>query len=365
MESTQQNRSSWSNTSFNNSNSFGKIPKLNLGLPEHILSQLQLPVIGEWTIGPSPANTPKMLTPDLMIITDNSPKLKYRARSKEEKKSVHWGQRKLLLSEVQFFTIYHDTVNNPNPIVVYAGAAPGIHFRILSAMFPHFTFHLYDPSKFSPSINGLRNVHIYQQIFTDGDAQRWAGRKDVYFISDIRSADYRKLSARETEQGISDDMQAQLRWYRIINPIKGLLKFHLPYPDQWHEPTYEYPDGIVYKQSWAPQSSTETRLVIQDGTSKRWNLTDYESQMFYHNVVLREQTEFVDPFTGQPFEGLDPPELTNNYDSVSEVIILRDYIQKYVPSQDVRTDVIKLSRTITAYLQEGPSSSKRISTIRK
>ncbi len=42
-------------------------------------------------------------------------------------KNRHWGQLKLLLSEIEFLTPYYEC----NYLVVYAGAAPGVHVPIL------------------------------------------------------------------------------------------------------------------------------------------------------------------------------------------------------------------------------------------
>jgi hypothetical protein len=61
----------------------------------------------------------------------------------------HWGQRKLLLSEIQFLTKYYDLFdNNKKKYVLYVGAAHGIHIPVLSKLFPELNFILYDPSKF-------------------------------------------------------------------------------------------------------------------------------------------------------------------------------------------------------------------------
>eukprot|EP00961_Rhodomonas_salina_P002887 39493-Rhodomonas_salina.1 len=56
----------------------------------------------------------------------------YRRRQGEEKTVVHWGQRKLLLSELEFLTAH----GAAGATVVYAGAAPGTHTRYLLELFP-------------------------------------------------------------------------------------------------------------------------------------------------------------------------------------------------------------------------------------
>ena len=60
-----------------------------------------------------------------LVLLDSMPKTKYKQRTDFEKKYIrHWGQRKLLLSEIYFLTKYGDKSFN----VVYAGAAPGNFF---------------------------------------------------------------------------------------------------------------------------------------------------------------------------------------------------------------------------------------------
>ena len=58
---------------------------------------------------------------------------------------IHLGQRKLLLTEVNFLTGHGDFSKN----IIYIGAAPGHHIEFLSTLFPNHTFYLYDPRDFS------------------------------------------------------------------------------------------------------------------------------------------------------------------------------------------------------------------------
>lgn len=52
----------------------------------------------------------------------------------------HMGQRKLLLSELQFYSDY------PTNLVVYAGSAPCIHLSMILELFPKMKFILIDPN---------------------------------------------------------------------------------------------------------------------------------------------------------------------------------------------------------------------------
>ena len=318
-----------------------------------------------------------------LSIGEHSSRAPYRRRAREEKTAVHWGQRKLLLSEIELFTIYWDPKVIPNPLCVYAGAAPGIHIPLLAQMFPAFTFHLYDPSKFA--ITPTEKIQTFNEYFTDAVAKRYAGRNDVFFISDIRTTDYKLLrrealkkrgitkfdvndepigpfdlikeafreSELKTEDQIWGDMLMQQQWVLTMNPEHVLLKFRLPYVLDGVDRSVQYLKGVVYWQIWSPQTSTETRLKPLRNAQGRyelanWSILEYEQWNFHHNTVEREQTFYQNIFTGTS-DPIDFPELTNDYDSVAEAFVLRSYLEKFgvTNPETLYAQVKKFSRIIT------------------
>jgi len=78
--------------------------------------------------------------PFTRVLAEDAPRSQYHSRGKEPKTVCHWGQRKLLLSEIELLTL-HGSQNNP---VVYPGSASGTHITRLAEMFPAHQFHLYD-----------------------------------------------------------------------------------------------------------------------------------------------------------------------------------------------------------------------------
>jgi hypothetical protein len=269
----------------------------------------------------------KQFTRKDTILTEDFPKKEYSSRSSEQKNSVHIGQIKLLLSEISFLTLFLN--EKENPIVVYAGAAPGNHIPILSDLFPEIEFHLYDPAPFK--IKQTNKIKIYNQYFLDKDASQWTNKDNVYFISDIRTSDFRFVSEEENEDEILNNMKMQAKWVDIINPVQSLLKFRLPYAIEKvrkkYGETIEYFDGYVFFQAYAGQSSTETRLVPIKGTKKLWNFKIYESQMFYLNSVVREKFRYYNPFFGDdtPIFGKGH---VNDFDDRLMAQILIDYLEK-------------------------------------
>lgn len=250
------------------------------------------------------------------------PELEYRRRKNEEKTSLAFGQRKLCLTVLQFLTNYYDP-NQPG-VILYCGASPGNNIQIIADLFPELEFHLYDPAPFK--IKASERIKLYNQYFTDSDAVKWSTIPN-YFISDIRTADYTKAKdLDENEEQIIKDMIDQMRWYNIIKPIKAYLKFRLPYTGGNRPLSIKYLDGLLFKQVFAPETSTETRLVPHGpNITKVWDCLKYQSQMFHHNAIIRESVKYLNPLNNLE-EPIDFPELLNDYDSVCEIMILSKYL---------------------------------------
>lgn len=336
-----------------------------------------------------------------LIIHNDSPRLPYKRRETKTKKAIHWGQRKLLLSEIQFFTLYWDPRDIPNPICVYAGAAPGIHIPFLSEMFPRFVFHLYDPALFE--IKETDRIKLFNEYFTDEVANRYADRNDIFFVSDIRTTNYEEkfkkaLSAAGitkfdnkgnpigppnlvkeiwdkanavNEDQIWGDMNMQQDWVLMMNPEHALLKLRFPYSPDGSNINLNYLSGTVYWQIWPGPTSTETRLKpirnargVYEHTI--WSNIQYEQWAFYHNTVERENIFYINPFFGN-HDPIDYPELLNDYDSTAEAFVLSIYSfsQGIVDTLDVYQHVKMLSNSITHALNQNRIVRNSLSRKRK
>lgn len=247
------------------------------------------------------------------ILLNDDPRKKYEVR-KERRTVNHWGQRKLFLSEIEFLTLY----SNDGDTVVYAGAAPGTHTKYLSDLFPTIKFVLVDPSPFivKPEKN---KIEVRNEFFTDEMAAEFSDRDDVLFICDIRTADYKVLTIEEVEDAVERDQEYQMKWHLIMKPRYSMLKFRLP----WGKGTTEYLDGDIFLQIWAPQSSTETRLIVhRDAKIKKYDHTKYEEQMFYFNTITRVNYYARDFLFNVP--GLD-----HCYDCSAEILVILQYFIRY------------------------------------
>lgn len=291
----------------------------------------------------------------------------YRRRKDEEKKSISWGQRKLLLTLVSFLSNHLESFTN-RYVILYTGAAPGVNIGIVAQLFPNVTFHCYDPSSFKIKTDLKKRIIVYQKKFTDELAHYWSKiqekDRNIYLVSDIRTADYTKTeSLAENEKQIMSDMELQKRWVEIIKPCKAHLKFRLPYTIPNLPLEIEYFDGILYKQPYAPSTSTETRLVVDltDGLKyKKYSCEKYQSQMFYHNIVIREKWTYDNEY-------MDEPEILNDFDSCCEISIWKDYLRfSSVSDENINKEsVIALTRKATKLLTKGRKYSDTLSYLRE
>jgi len=322
-----------------------------------------------------------------LFFTQESKRLEYERHN--PKINVHWGQRKLLMHEIEFFTLF---LGYNETICVYAGAAPGDHIPILSMMFPNIIFHLYDPRGYN--IKETDKIKLFTGYFTDEIAESYYG-KDVFFISDIRrfgvdvfqgpilkregiseeefdefikstSRDKRFLDIKTEidaafEANVWEDMIMQQEWVKLINPEKAILKFKIPFPD--YRKTEEdiltlnksYLKGFVLKQIWQGNTSAETRLIPMKNEKgiyeeNIWNMKEYEEMCFYHNKKIRPDY-YKNPLNNSIYP-IDSEELTNDYDSTAEAFIIKTYLERFndIPNHKLEEYVIRFSRKITEFL---------------
>ena len=292
------------------------------------------------------------------ILNEEDEQLEYRRRRDDEKTCVSYGQRKLLLSLVSFLSKHTKNLNSP--LLVYVGAAPGLNIGICTHLFPNIEWHLYDPARFAIGTDVKRNVFVYQKYFDDETAKYWAERRKgrhLIFISDIRTADYTKAKdLNENEDNIELDMRMQRTWVEILRPDVTQLKFRLSYVLDEREKEYEYFDGVIYLQPFAPQTSTETRLVFSDISWKKYNCEKYERQLFFHNAFTREKTKYIN-------EEADGVELVDDWDCSAEVHIWKDYLN-FLGEDITKEKILKLSQDATKLLNASKKQSDTLSYLR-
>jgi hypothetical protein len=210
------------------------------------------------------------------------------------KKVIHIGQLKLFFAELIFLSMHAKA----GDLVLYIGAAPGTHIGMLADLYPDVTFHLWDPRRFDSSLKEKTNVKIYQQYFTDLNAEAYAqDPKRILVMCDIRDLDIgqhkRSGDIEAMDKLVDDDMSMQKRWCQIINPAFAYLKFRLGY----NVKVTEYLTGTIYLQPYS-KVSTETRLMTSDyETIIPYNNLDFEEKLAYHNANTRCNSKTYNKYT--------------------------------------------------------------------
>lgn len=302
---------------------------------------------------------------ELLFLGKESPILPY-SRGLTERRQVKFPRLKLIMADLAFLTYYWDPQEIPKPTILYVGAAPGIHIELLDKLFADFdiTWILYDPAEFkmekSNKIDWItekdkfipkNRINIINDYFTEDDALKYQGRKDVFFISDVRSGGLKETTwdpKTFDRKYIIPDMLMQAQWVKTVKPIKASLKFRLPYyfPDDNMSRDFSYFPGTIVKELWIGARSTETRLVPSSYEFVTWDIQWYEQAMFYHNVIFRSDTIFFNPLKGKKSRvEIDAPEHLNSFDDTAHIFILMRYLEKITGSWDEKI-VLALSRMI-------------------
>jgi cap2 methyltransferase len=303
--------------------------------------------------------------PFTRILAHDAQRKVYRRRTDESKSTVHWGQRKLLMSEIEFLLL--TLTNKKKCVVIYAGAAPGTHVRILADMFPYHTFILVDPAPFTVRPEKGRII-IRQEMFTDDLAHKLLAQHStkstrLLFISDVRSCDPDFHPEHIHNERINADMNAQAGWHGILRPFKSMLKFRLPYTPG----KTEYLRGDVHLPVWGPPSTTECRLVVHAHSPGTiiYDHTEQEEKMFFFNTVTRSAL-YNHPVVSCGC-GID-----HCYDCTAEVAILGEYLNKIHPGDACEKTVAWLSELISSKISaertlahKNPDREQKIKIIRK
>jgi hypothetical protein len=229
-----------------------------------------------------------------IVLGPASPSAPYRRRTGEDKPVVHWGQRKLFVSELQFLTAFAHAAS----VVVYVGAAPGTHIPYLADLFPGLRYLLYDPVDFN--CRAHPRISVRAELFTDetvATLKHGLGvDEQVLLISDIRSVDWRDSDPTAVEAAVAADMAAQARWLEAFGPscAAALLKFRLPWSVEGANTACRYLCGRVLLPVWSPPTSSEARLVVMPDrargtavTCQDWDARHYGDQMFAFQTQTR------------------------------------------------------------------------------
>lgn len=248
----------------------------------------------------------------------NMIEIEYHRNAQRPTTSAHIGQLKLFLSTMQFLLKY-SIRGRPNH-VVYPGSAPGNNIDLLTRLFPHVYWYLYDPRDvFYPELYQNKNVKkIVVDFFLEShirELQEMIPETErLLLISDIR------VCADVTEETVDRDMRLQEGWVKELKPDYSMLKFRLP---RHLGKGYKYLSGELFLQMFAPGSSTETRLVVGKQFDEiEYNVELYEGLMYFFNRRARLLC-----YSGDLRVDL----LDCCHDCVATYSLIEDYLEEYSP----------------------------------
>lgn len=132
-------------------------------------------------------------------IPDNIP---YSEKSNIANTNCHLGQRKLLLTEIEFYVKCIDLQSKNSKLVIYPGSAPCEHLPIILDMFPTLKFILVDPNYHS--IDKYKFHYIYQNV-------------DVVEKSNLRVfQEQMKVQQNHSKQNILDRQKHQNKTAQLL-----------------------------------------------------------------------------------------------------------------------------------------------------
>lgn len=168
-----------------------------------------------------------------VVLDNNFPEAPYCSRNKDIKSAIHWGQRKLIVSEIQFLSQY--CREDVSYHIVYVGSAPGTHIAFLDEMFLcRHTWELIDPGMFDrDTLQGRDNIELRNEFFTNDVAYRinsrrikehYPGLASLYQAVTTSSAHHRKelLAALEEHVGSADVARATEEIPSMYEPLLDL-----------------------------------------------------------------------------------------------------------------------------------------------
>ena len=158
----------------------------------------------------------------------------YRSRKGEVKVATHWGQRKLLMSELQLL-LPPFTPPDQRCHVVYVGSAPGTHLALLDDLFDRrHTWHLVDPGRFVPSVRDRSNFLVDNSFFDNAAAYAIALQRLAAVAPALASVFSHAIESTEAETDVARPWRSletgDLDAARTSTDIPTLYEPELPLP---------------------------------------------------------------------------------------------------------------------------------------
>lgn len=329
-------------------------------------------------------------------VSDLTEEKEYVHKYRSKFQGVHYGQRKLVITEIMFLTMFTDPDKFYN--VIYAGSAPSSKFPVLLGMFKNCRFILIDPNPFSENVKNQQQLYfkgpvdfqkikdspaiktvVINDLCTMDLMSKLSSLENILFMSDIRT---NLINDGDLEYDVLFNTAQHKAWLDVLyqsgNKIPYMLKSRTLYKfqqnedyhkflkivsgiEEWNKYKNELLDaynshkaidiaGERYLQPWPGMHSTEIRIIGDNPEFIIRNSIADEKRMFYYNTELRA-TEASQKISGVEAFGLEDvdPKIVKNYcgcnDCGIEIHWIKEYVKKYA------CDVNKIVELINKYSQ--------------
>ena len=143
-------------------------------------------------------------------------------RCSDTYKKLHWGQRKLLLSEIDFFNrvaldIGDKKFKEEKMSLVYPGSAHGHHLLIEMEMYPNLILYLWDPGKYIKILfmiefnrRGLPITFSYNESEKD-EADKYKGR--VFINMELTDKEFIQCHTNATTNNIKENYKTEYGFF--------------------------------------------------------------------------------------------------------------------------------------------------------
>jgi hypothetical protein len=275
----------------------------------------------------------------------------------------HDGQRKLLFSEIEFYTELSKTHDLNDILVVYVGSGEGLHEPVIFDMYPELDFFMCDPSHYKFKHRLTKNsdrFYFLHDYYTDNSYMKVIDfnkkNKKIAFICDIRE-DIDELD-------VFENMKSQQLWTIQLNSIAYLLKFRLPYYNKgfkyeyfdynvpktvkikkFRKEGFKYLSGKIMTQIYAPLMSTETRLLyIRKSPDEPFDFTNYDVKKYNLNCYYFNFKDRYKIYNYKESKKIAEHILgyDNGYESVCEYYLIYHYLLDYKKKEPVFEEIVKI-----------------------
>lgn len=215
------------------------------------------------------------------------------------------GQLKLLLTEIRFLTedVEIHTMPNKKFTLLYLGSGKGFHIPFLISLYEKYNIEwvFFDPNGHCDKLYDYKKlsktkIDIRDEYFTDKNIEEFKNIENLLFISDIRTTASNKdelVDLSPTTDNLISDYRLQNNVLKQIKPLFSLLKFRVPFPDDWQDGfEFEKPVGKEYIQAFQKPTSTEFRIFLNSSfVFEKINNIDelkkYEEKFSWYNREYR------------------------------------------------------------------------------